>query len=61
MRHEPVELHERPGVEQHVESLPGGHLALFVLPAIRRAAAKLGFGRFCCSSSNFSRIVISKI
>src|SRR5882672_2025037 len=45
MRHEPVELHERPGVEQHVESLPGGHLALFVLRGdTPGATAKLGFG-----------------
>src|SRR2546425_7197469 len=45
MRDEPVQLHERPGVEQHVESLPGGHLALFVLRNdTPGAAAELGFG-----------------
>ncbi len=43
MRDEPVQLHERPGVEQHVEPFPSRHLALVVL---RRdtlgAAAQLG-------------------
>src|SRR3989441_9476771 len=47
VRHEPVQLHERPGVEQHVEALARRHLALLVLrlDAVR-AAAQLGLGAF---------------
>src|SRR6266446_9518387 len=45
MRDEPVQLDERPGVEQHLEPFAGRHLALVVL---RRdtlgAATELGLG-----------------
>ena len=45
MRHEAVELHEAARVEQHLEPLPRGHLALVVLGLDALfAAAQLGFG-----------------
>src|SRR5256885_2727573 len=45
------QLHERPGVEQHVEALARRHLALLVLrlDAVR-AAAQLGLGAFLLRS-----------
>ena len=45
VRHEPIELHERPGIEQHVEPLAGGHLAFVVLRLDTvGSAAELGLG-----------------
>src|SRR5262249_12615977 len=45
MRDEPVQLHERPGVEQHIQPLTGRHLAFLVLRGDTiGAAALLGGG-----------------